>query len=320
MTRGGYTVSMAIPGPSQVQPGNVLRRIDMSQCGILNDSNNCALLSIILCLHDMRLVGSLVQPANITKNNAPDYAILVLRQVLLALPNARAFSLQIFLDSWNDSCVTDQNRAVIGQHEDLLIFDNIMKAVICHLQPTNTPLLTQFRAQFYCAPCQQQFSNVSQDSYGAFAVIPLVSLPRDQPSVTPGDLLTDLLQSHIDVTCPQCGVMCHGNFDVTKGAYTIMVINRRGYQDQQGNYIPLLRTRLTDRRGINVGSGLLGTLVSVVSHRGDVRTGHWVSYHLAQDTNTWYINDDSQPLAPSNCHPFVGQVANETADLLVFKN
>ena len=117
-----------------------------------------------------------------------------------------------------------------------------------------------------------------------------------------------------------CDTLCRGSFDVTKGKYTILVVNRRGYQDSQGNNIPLLRTRLTDRRGSNVGSGLLGKLVSVVSHRGDVRRGHWVSYHLAEDTNTWYLNDDSRPLTRTLVHPLVGVHANETADLLLFRN
>ena len=35
-----------------------------------------------------------------------------------------------------------------------------------------------------------------------------------------------------------------------------------------------------------------GHLISLICHRGDVNTGHFVSYHLVDDT--WFLNDDNR--------------------------
>ena len=56
-------------------------------------------------------------------------------------------------------------------------------------------------------------------------------------------------------------------------------------------------------------------VVSVVSHRGDVNLGHFVSYHKVQDK--WYLNNDSN-LCQEVPDPFLQQVDTETVEILFF--
>ena len=51
-----------------------------------------------------------------------------------------------------------------------------------------------------------------------------------------------------------------------------------------------LNAKRLNKLEVEAGQDLLGELVSVVSHRGDVNAGHFVSYHQVQ--NNWYLNND----------------------------
>ena len=67
-----------------------------------------------------------------------------------------------------------------------------------------------------------------------------------------------------------------------------------------------------------IGPALLGNLVSVVCHRGDVNRGHFVSYHRAGDQ--WFLNDDSNHVTISGDPMEEGTLAeNETVEIMFFK-
>ena len=67
-----------------------------------------------------------------------------------------------------------------------------------------------------------------------------------------------------------------------------------------------------------MGDQLLGQLVRVVCHRGGVRRGHWVSYHLVG--GVWFLNDDNKRAVQVRGNPLDKLVADETVDLLAFEN
>ena len=67
----------------------------------------------------------------------------------------------------------------------------------------------------------------------------------------------------------------------------------------------------------SVSSVVMNEVVSVVSHRGDVNLGHFVSYHKVQDK--WYLNDDSS-LCQEVSDPFLQLVNGETVEMIFFKS
>ena len=88
--------------------------------------------------------------------------------------------------------------------------------------------------------------------------------------------------------------------------------------------IPKLKTSLRDVRGDQTpGDQVLDNsiLVSVCSHRGDgEEPGHFVSYHLANHSQTWHLNDDSNELKLAAGNPLECASGNETVDLLCYVN
>ena len=55
--------------------------------------------------------------------------------------------------------------------------------------------------------------------------------------------------------------------------YTCFGVNRRGYTDDQGRAIPMLRTKITSVMSGTSVDRILGNLISVVAHKGDARQG-----------------------------------------------
>ena len=70
---------------------------------------------------------------------------------------------------------------------------------------------------------------------------------------------------------------------------------------------------------VRIGPDVLGELVSVICHRGDVNQGHFVSYHKVGDQ--WYLNDDSRQCEATG-NPMEGNRVSqsETVEILLFKN
>ena len=64
-------------------------------------------------------------------------------------------------------------------------------------------------------------------------------------------------------------------------------------------------------------SVLFRELLSVISHRGDVNHGHFVSYHIVD--NKGYLNDDDSVCIEVE-NPLLHNVNNETVEILFFKS
>ena len=300
------------------------RQVHLADHGLLNDSNNCCMNCVILCCHRMGLGSFLVDPGQVVHRGEPDYPILLLNKVLDALPptGSAAFSLQMFISSWNlRAQMHGLNRPFFGQYEDILICDTIIGAMMPYLRQMDPPVFTKYAAKFFCINCHVPYRNIEEGQFRMFQCIPILSLPLSGQSVSPGQLLTTFLDTTFDAACPLCNNLCNGAvYEATCGRFTLLALNRRdGYRDAQGNLIPKVMTRLSVLGSNNRGDQLCGELVSVICHSGDPAGGHWVSYHKC-DNDTWWCNDDSRPVYQIHHHPFNGSRSDETVDFLVYKN
>ena len=108
-----------------------------------------------------------------------------------------------------------------------------------------------------------------------------------------------------------------GKLEPKLGMFTILAINRFNVENP-------IQKRL-NRTRMPRTSSLLGELVSVACHRGDVNAGHFVSYHKVD--GHWYLNNDSRQCSPCE-NPLEGlnieycregEKTSETVELLFFK-
>ena len=314
--------SCRIPGPSAGARSAHFGQIQLVSNGLINDSNNCCLNSVFLCCHRMGIGQHIVVPTQITCNGVPDYPMLLFQKVMDAFPSS-GFSLQQFISSWNQTAGTNGlNRPFLGQYEDIFIFDTLMGALEPHLRQLTPPLLTKYGAKFFCENCHLQYTDIQDGNFRLFQSIPVMTLPVSSRAVSPGQLLTNFLNSPFEAICPNvmCQRRCRGaTYEAIKGRFTLLAINRRHYQDFRGNLIPKLMTKLSNTSINTLGDQLCGELVSVICHSGDPNAGHWTSYHKCDDS-TWWINDDNNPVIQSHVHPFTGRFSDESVDFVVYKN
>ena len=152
-----------------------------------------------------------------------------------------------------------------------------------------------------------------------FRTVPILSLTINGRPTSAGHLLTDYLNQGMNVRCPTCDANNDAKLIPEKGKFTLLAINRRGFKDQDGNPIPKITTRVSDTWSQRLGDQLLGDLVSVITHKGSINTGHWQTY-TKTDSGIWYLNSDSNKSLQSN-HPLkTKNRSNETAEFLVYKN
>ncbi len=300
-------------GMYSIPPVSPLQPIDSNnfsqnhlQPGLLNDSNCCCLISIILCFHRLGFINVLNIPPQMNMNpGSPDLAAGVLAKILSSFPSSNAFSIHTFIETWNQS----QLGLVLGQNEDLYIAEGILK----HLTFQNlsgVPFLTKFTASYHCPQCQTNYRGFSPPS---FEVIPELELPNQPNPVNPSDLLTDLINENLNVTCQVCLTnINNASYEVVKGKVTILRLNRLGLQ---GGRTFKIMTPLEFGPRNSLGSDLLGELVGVTCHiSGHMQ--HWLSYTKA--FNAWYQNDDRRRPVPSS--PFNSNEPGETINLLCYIN
>ena len=299
-----------IPDISPLQP------IDAShftqnhlQPGLLNDSNCCCLISVLLCIHRLSLVNHLMIPAQMRSiSGSSDYATGVLAKILQSFPSPNPFSLHAFIETWNRSRFDFQ----LGQNEDLFIIEGIMKRLRFQEQG-GIPSLTKYNASYYCPQCQVQYRSITEWDNRAFEAIPELPLPNQQNPVHPSDLMTGLMNETFPVTCQVCQTQINdATYDIIKGKVTIIRVNRLAYQDRHRIKI---MTPLDHGPNISPGSQYLGDLVAVVCHQSEGRE-HWVSYSKVD--NGWFLNDDHRQPTPSS--PLNSGVRGETINLLCYKN
>ena len=109
-------------------------------------------------------------------------------------------------------------------------------------------------------------------------------------------------------------------FIYLSGMFTVLGITRRGYLDSSGRIIPMLYTKISEALTGTDADNFIQELVSCVSHRGGDTAGHFIAYSKLDNTDVWYINNDSEKVYQSSSHPFQSTNIYETVDMLVYKN
>lgn len=307
-----------IPGVSQTSGQSaqqfLLRHLQMR--GLVNDGAVCGLLCFFLLCHRMNLARYFVDFSMISSNNTPDYPILLFLRILKAMPSPEPFSIQLFVQSWNNSMTLQNGRAALGANDDILVVDNVMRSLMPYLRNRTTPVITKFTLKYNCNVCSIPYSNISLDDNVGFSCVPLLDIP-DSRGISPGQILTNLLNTPVNFNCVACNTPVQASLVPERGIYTLFAINRLQY-DRQNAVLPKVLTKLTDRRSTGAGERLCGDLISCISHVGSHQRGHWISYHKTTD-NVWWKNNDSYPIVQSN-HPFNTSVNDETVNFVVFKN
>ena len=299
-----------IPNISARQPVNHLMfRYVHIQPGLRNDSNCCCLISVLMCFHRLAIVNFFINPSQMIRNGSPDFTIMTLYKILRAFPSNQPFSIIPLITSWN----RDVRRGLqLGQNEDLFIVDGILKHVRLQHQSL-VPVLTQYTASYFCPLCQVQYNGITEWVNQNFEQIPELSLPDQRQPVHPADLVTELMNQRLQVSCQVCQHQINdAQMRIDRGKFTIIRVNRATIRNRR---LAKIMTPLNCGPNNSPGSQFLGDLVAVVSHRGQ-GGGHWVSYTRAE--NGWFLNDDDRQPVPSS--PFNTGRRDETIHMLCYIN
>jgi hypothetical protein len=306
-------------GPSQTQsPDAIFRISDLQSVGFLNDSNICGLISIFSAFHRAGFKDHLIDPHFcFTLNRTVDFPSLVFLKIMTALPSNRPFSLQLFIESWNISGKAP--RIHPGFSDVAALAEGLVTNLQFKQYASRPPVLSEFLGSFKCNRCGKENVRVKRWAMQVQAAIPLLQLPPNNASADVGDLLAAYIDESFETHCPDLNCnqrILDGKLEVRPGFFTILALNR--FDVNYPNNKQMNRITIPPVPG-RIGHNLMGDLVSIVCHRGDVNRGHFVSYH--QVDRQWYLNDDSRQLSPSQ-NPLVdGHVMeSETIELLFFKN
>ena len=310
----------SIPGASSSQP-NAEENFPLSQiqnCGLLNDGNVCSLISLFLCFHRIQIKEHLIDPHFcFTINRTPDFPTLMFGKILKAMPSQNAFSLQLFIESWNQA---GKDPTIHPGFNDI---PSLAEALITNLQlkqyASRSPAISQFLGSFNCRRCGKEHVKVKNWELQIQAAIPLLQLPPGNQPANIFELFASYLEEPFETRCSnqECrNRIFNAKLETEAGVATVLAVNRFDENDRtrkRMNKLQLLRNESN-----MAGQNLLGELVSVVCHRGDVNHGHFVSYCVVADQ--WYLNDDSRSCVPS-VNPMDQQInESETVDLLFFKS
>ena len=288
----------------------------LQHVGLLNDGNVCGLLSIILCFHRIGLKHHFIDvQLSISESGLPDYPFLIIRKILEALPSRAAFSIQLFIESWNRSGLQP---SIQSDYSDL---HSTIEALFRHLrlkQYPSYPVLSKFLASFRCSACNTDYTRVTNWAGQLSIAVPILQLPEDDRNASIPVLLSSYLQQNITTRCSNQECLNHiydGSYEAEPGLYTILSVNRIDITNptrKKTNKLELMSNTNGTR------SALLGELVSCISHRGSHNRGHFVSYHRVG--NNWFLNDDSDECSISANPLLQSGYPGETVDLLFFKN
>ena len=297
-----------IPNASQneLNTGESFKVIHLQHLGLLNDSNICSLISLMLCFHRIGLKNHMIDTFSLSL----DFPSMIFNKVLSALPSQDSFSLQAFIESWNES--RKAPRIHPGFSDVACLADGILGDLRLKQYATRPPVLTQYLATFQCNACGKDHVRVSTWIQQVQAVFPLLQLPAGRQPVSIARLYADYLKEPFETNCDNCRArILNVRLEVQPGMFTILDVNRFDVEN--------LNAKRLNKLEVEAGQDLLGELVSVVSHRGDVNAGNFVSYHQVQ--NNWYLNNDSRPCSSSE-NPIDGPhiLPTETVELMFFQN
>ena len=300
---------------------------NLSQAGLKNSGSSCCLNSVTFAAHRIGLNSRLVDISSIVNatDNTTDEAMVTYQKILRALPNDKAFSQDKFIELWNESTRTDDNRPVIGSWDDILLADSIFSELEKYQNNVNNtvPFFTKFHAKFQCMVCDK--TQIVENFEKAFKLIPMLSpktSSRRADRVSASVLLTEFMNQKFSMECPDCMVVYNdAKLHPVKGEFTCLAINRRAYSDEDGTNSDRsnkIMTKITDTPSPHLwGDPLVQELVAVIGHKGSVNSGHWVCYSKVEDV--WYVNSDNcRPRQVT--HPLKHNRKGETADLLIFRN
>ena len=236
-------------------------------------------------------------------------------KILEAMPSQDSFSLQLFMQAWNNS--NKRPRIDPGFADIISLGEGLLTNLQVKQYANRPPVFTQFLASFKCNRCGKDHQRVKTWDDQLQVAIPLLQLP---PSSNQAVNVMQLLQAHIDEPLQtRCGNLgCKSRIDdarmeIELGFFTVLTVDRFQFGVNPVKLMNRLLVDIDDQQSFN-----LGELVSVVCHRGDVNHGHFVSYHLVGQQ--WYLNDDSRRCIPvANPLEQTNSVNNETVDMLFFK-
>ena len=245
-----------------------------------------------------------------TLNRVPDFPSLVFMKILSAMPSQQAFSIQLFIESWNHS--NRLPRIDPGFADIPSLAEGLLSNLQVKQYANRPPVFTQFLASFKCNACGKDHVKVKNWENQVQAEIPLLQLPSGNQPANVLQLLDDHIQETFQTRCGNLACkrrIFDAKLDVELGHFTIISVNR--FVDPTVKLMNKLDVTRTNQMLIDVGQ-----LVSVVCHRGDVNRGHFVSYHRVD--NQWYLNNDSMQCSQSQ-NPLEASNGSETVELLFFK-
>ena len=294
----------------QLNPLDSFTVSHLQSLGLLNDSNICALISVILCFHRIGLKNHMIDPFTL------DYSSMILHKVLSAFPSQHPFSLQLLIDSWNESGKAP--RIHPGFSDIAALAEGLVSNLQLKQYRSGSPFFTKFLGTYHCSGCGKDYLQVENWEQQVGALIPLLSLPASDQSADVTEMLDAYLNEPFETRCSNspCRQIIHGGkLDPRPGMFTILAVNRFNVDNPNQK----LLNRLHMANNSETTRDLLGDLVSASCHRGDVNAGHFVSYHKVN--GHWYINNDSRPCVPcENPLDSVNISVTETVELLFFKN
>ena len=268
------------------------------------------MISVILCFHTIGVLQHLIDPFSVQM----DMAMMTLHKVLSALPSSQPFSLQLFRESWNEAGKIPK---IYAGYSDIAA---LVEGLIANLQlkyfTDRPPFFTRIFGSFNCPACDKTYDMVLNWENQTTENIILLQLPDNEEDVDVYELYYNFLTESFTTRCdvPECRNVIHGGIRIRDpGLYTVIAVNRLDIDNPSKK----LKNRLKYTHRYEHEYPLLGKLVSVACHRGDVEKGHFISYHLVDDQ--WYLNNDSQDCTPCN-NPLSCTSRDETIELLFFQN
>ena len=300
-----------IPNISPLQPIARFEERHLQTAGLINHQDTCCHLSLVLCFHRMGLVQYMRDDLIAAGANVFDWPALILSRNLRALPSRIPFSVWYFLAAWN----RDGRFPNLQPNDDLTIVDAILSQLPLAAASNNVPVLTRYQVSFACDDCGLSSQSREQWNERSFVSVPTLHVAAGGPPTTVEDLLDEMLNQQMRITCPnrQCGRPVNATWRSVMGIMTFLYIDR---SDLTGG---IISTRLLPRGHDIDPHPVLGELVSVISRSGQgYNRGHFVSYH--QVGGRWYFTDDDHTHYRCNFHPFNRRDGMETVSLLCYYN
>ena len=195
--------------------------------GILNDGNLCAIISIILSIHRLRIKRYLID-----KDQCQEFFTMSIHKTLAALPSQRPFSIQQLVHSFN-FCSPPSSQINIGQFLDCAEHaDNILRKL--EIKRGSEEIFTKYLGSFFCAACNQSFEDIEDWPSRLSYIIPSFPVGGiDGTSVDIWTLLEEYVNRPIESTCSVCRGTITGKLRVKPGKFSIFGINRLEYENQK---------------------------------------------------------------------------------------